>query len=190
MTLIEEDSQLGHVSIERLPGSPDEQMAWIPATLDLRKTFSAHVTYTPKDPPDLGANPVWIYIKFPNGSIQKIHHSFNVQQSKKRDSNHWNHVEPWEVDLNEHLIGCEFEIEYHVSDLGSDDETLSFTYGSQNVEVAYLNKPPDIDPYPSPDINPMDIHETMTMVYEGAGDLTIRVEDDDGGHDSKIIQLV
>jgi PKD repeat protein len=189
MTLFEEGSQMGHVSIERLPGSPDEQMAWIPATLDMTKTFSAQVTYTPKDPPDLGANPVWIYIKFPNGSIQKIHHTFNVQQSKERDSNHWNHIEPWDVDLNLHLIGCGFEVNYLVTDPGSDDEILTFTYGSQNVVVTHLNNPPTPDPYPSPEINPRDLHETTYLIYDGSGILSLKIEDDDGGSEVKIIHL-
>jgi hypothetical protein len=190
MKLFEEDSQLGHVSIERIPGSPDEQMAWIPSILDMTKTYSAEVTYTPKDPPDLGANPVWLYVKFPNGSIQKIQHTFNVQQSKNRDSDHWNHVEPWEVNLNAHLIGWEFEVDYHVTDPGSDDEIMTFRYGSQNVEVTHLCNPTDPDPYPSPEINPRDIYGTVKMIYEGTGTLALQVEDDDGGSDINIIHLV
>jgi hypothetical protein len=189
MTLFEEDSQLGYVSIERMPGSPDEQMAWIPSILDMTKTFSAVVTYTPKDPPDLGANPVWIYIKFPNGSIQKIHHAFNVQQSKERNSEHWNHLEPWEVDLNLHLIGCAFEVSYHVTDPGSDDENLNCVYASQNVLLTHYNDPPNPDPYPSPEVKPCDIYETAYLIYEGTGSLSILVEDDDGESDVKIIHL-
>jgi hypothetical protein len=108
MTLFEDGTSVGFVSIERIPGSPNEQMVWIPMTLDMTKTYSATVTFTPENPPNIGGNPVWIYVKFPNGSIQKIHHTFNVQQSKNRNSNHWNHVEPWEVNLTVHLIGWEF----------------------------------------------------------------------------------
>jgi hypothetical protein len=179
MTILENGSNIGYVSIERMPGSPNEQMAWIPVTLDMTKTCSATVSYLPEDPPNIGGNPVWIYIKYPNGSIQKIHHTFNVQQSKKKDSDHWNHVEPWEVDLNAHFLGWEFEVDYHVTDPGSDDEILTFNYGSQNSEVTYLCNPPNPDLFPSSEVNPRDIYGTATMVYKGLGTIILQVKDDD-----------
>jgi outer membrane protein assembly factor BamB len=181
MILYEDGYSMGYVSIERLPGSPNNQMAWIPFTLDMTKTYSAIVTYTPEDPPNIGANPVWIYIKFENGSINKIHHTFNVQQSKKRDSEHWNHIEPWEVDLNPHFIGLGFEITSHITDPGSDDETLTYSYGTQNIIVTYLNNPPNPDPYPSPEVNPRDFMDTTTLIYEGPGTITLIAKDDDRG---------
>jgi PKD repeat protein len=189
MTLSENEKIVSYVSIERMPGSPDDQMAWIPITLDLTRTYSATVTYTPEDPPNIGGNPVWIYVKFPNGTIHKIHHTFNVQQSKKRDSDHWNHVEPWEVDLNAELEGWTFELNYHVTDAGSDDESLNCIYGSQNAVISHLNDPPNPDPYPSPEVNPRDIYDTAYMIYEGAGTLNLQVEDDDGGIGEEIIYL-
>jgi hypothetical protein len=181
MALYENGSQIGYIYIERLPGSPDEQMAWIPVSINFSKSYNATVTYTPEDPPNIGGNPVWIYIKSQNGSIKKIHHTFNVQQSKKRDSEHWNHVEPWEVELNGHFIGLPIEITSHITDPGSDDEILTFTYGSQVKTVTYLNNPPNPDPYPSPEVNPVDIMDTTTLVYEGPGTVMLMVEDDDGG---------
>jgi hypothetical protein len=181
MTLYEEGTEIGHVSIERLPGSPNEQMAWIPYILDMTKTYSATVTYEPEDPPNIGGNPVWIYVKFKNGSIMKIHHTFNVQQSKKRDSDHWNHIDPWEVDLNAELIGCQFELKCHVTDPGSDDEFLIFSYGSQTKNVTCLNDPPNPDPYPSPEIKPVDFTDVTTLIYEGPWTLTLTAMDDDGG---------
>jgi outer membrane protein assembly factor BamB len=181
MRLYEEGDPVEYVSIERKPGSPDEQMAWIPLNINFSKSYNATVTYTPEDPPNIGGNPVWIYIRSKDGSINKIHHTFNVQQSKKRDSDHWNHVEPWEVDLNGHFIGLSFEITSHITDPGSDDETLTFTYGSQVKTVTYLINPPNSDPYPSPEINPVDIMDTITLIYERAGTLMVTVEDDDGG---------
>jgi outer membrane protein assembly factor BamB len=179
MTLFEDGTSVGYVSIERLPGSPNEQMVWIPMSLDLTKTYSAVVTYIPEYPPNIGANPVWIYIKSENGSVNKIHHTFNVQQSKKRDSDHWNHVEPWEVDLNPHLNGLPFEITSHITDPGSDDETLGYEYGSQIVTIDYLNNPPNPDPFPSPEVNPRDILDTTTLIYEGPGTIVLVVKDDD-----------
>jgi len=179
MMLYEDGNPIGYISIERMPGSPNEQMAWIPITLDMTKTYSATVIFTPEDPPNVGANPVWIYVKFENETVKKIHHTFNVQQSKKRDSDHWNHVEPWEVDLNAHLIGLQFEITSCIADPGSDDETLTFTYGSQVKSVTYLNNPPNLDLYPSPEVKPMGIIETITLLYEGPGTVTLVVKDDD-----------
>ena len=179
MILYEDGDSLGSVSIVRFPGSPDEQMAWIPININFSKSYSVTMTYTPKDPPNIGANPVWIYLKSKDGSINKIHHTFNVQQSKKRDSDHWNHVAPWEVDLNAHFIGLPFEITSHITDPGSDDETLTFIYASQVKTVTYLNNPINLDPYPSPEVNPRDIIDTTILVYEGPGTVTLVVEDDD-----------
>jgi hypothetical protein len=179
MALYEDGNQLGYVSIERMPGSPDEQMAWIPVSINFSKSYNATVTYIPEDPPNIGGNPVWIYIKSKDGTINKIHHTFNVQQSKKRDSKHWNHVEPWEVELNSHFNGLPFEITSHITDPGSDDEILTFTYGSQVKTVTYLNNPPSPDPHPSPELNPVDITDTTTLVYEGPGTVTLVVKDDD-----------
>jgi outer membrane protein assembly factor BamB len=179
MTLYEEGNPIGNVSIERMPGSPNDQMAWIPVTLDMTKIYNVTVTYTPEDPPKKGSNPVWIYIKFENGKEERIHHTFNVQQSKKRDSDHWNHVEPWEVDLNLYLIGHEFEVISHITDPGSDDDILIYTYGSQIVNVTYLNNPPNLDLYPSPEVNSRDIMDTRTLIYEGPGTVTLVVIDDD-----------
>ncbi|MHA2100162.1 MAG: outer membrane protein assembly factor BamB family protein, partial [Candidatus Kariarchaeaceae archaeon] len=179
MTLFEDGNSLGYVSIERMSGSPDEQMAWIPVSINFSKSYNATVTYTPENPPNIGGNPVWIYLKSKDGNINRIHHTFNVQQSKNRDSEHWNHVEPWEVELNSHFIGLPFEITSHITDPGSDDEILTFTYGSQVKTVTYLNNPPNPDPYPSPEVNPVDKTDITTLVYEGSGTVTLVVKDDD-----------
>jgi parallel beta-helix repeat protein len=179
MTLYKDGNSIGYISIERMPGSPDDQMAWIPISIDFSKSYTATVTYIPDDPPNIGANPVWIYIKSENGSIKKIHHTFNVQQSKKRDSDHWNHVEPWEVDLSSHFIGLPIEITSHITDPGSDDEYLTYTYGSQIVNKTYLNNPPNPDTYPSPEYNPRDIIDITFLIYEGIGTITMVAKDDD-----------
>ncbi|UCE73713.1 MAG: FG-GAP repeat protein [Methanomassiliicoccales archaeon] len=189
MTLYEEGIPIGYLSIERMPGSPNAQMAWIPIILDMTKTYSATLTYIPEDPPNIGSNPVWIYIKFEDSSIEKIHHTFNVQQSKKRDSDHWNHVEPWEVDLMAALTGHPFEVTSHITDPGSDDETLTYNYGSQSLTYTYLNNPPNPDPYPSPELSPRDIIDFTSLSYEGPGLLELTVEDDDGGSVTATIEL-
>ncbi len=179
MTLYEDGTPVGHASIKRLPSSPNTQMVWIPVTLDMTKSYTATIIYTPESRYNIGANPVWLYTKFEDGSTKKLHHTFNVQQSKKRDSDHWNHVEPWEVDLNKCLIGHQFEIISHITDPGSDDETLTFTYGSQIKTITYLNNPPDLDPYPSPEVNPRDIICSSTLTYEGPGTVALIAKDDD-----------
>jgi outer membrane protein assembly factor BamB len=190
MSLYENDTTIGYVSIERLQASPDELMAWIPIAIDLSKSYSATVTYTPEDPPNLGANPVWVYLRSENGSIKEIHHTFNVQQSKKRDSDHRNHVEPWEVDLSSHFVGLPIEVVSRISDPGSDDETLTYTYGSQIVNVTYLNNPPNPDSYPSPEIKPVNINDITSLVYEGPGTVLLTVIDDDGGFASHATNLL
>jgi PKD repeat protein len=179
ITLYEDGNPIGNVTVERMPGSPDEQIALIPISINFSRYYNATVTYAPKDPPNIGGNPVWIYIKSQNGSIKKIHHTFNVQQSKKKDSDHWNHVEPWEVGISAHLVGCSFEVSYQVTDLGSDDEILTFTYGSQNATITHFNNPPNPDPYPSPEVSPADITETASLIYEGPGIVTLIAKDDD-----------
>lgn len=179
MAFFEDGISIGYVSIERIPGSPDDQMAWIPISIDFSKSYIATVTYVPEDPQNIGANPVWVYIKSQSGSIKKIHHTFNVQQSKKRDSDHWNHIEPWEVNLSSHFIGIPFEITSHITDPGSDDEYLIYTYSSQIVNVTYLNNPPNPDLYPSPEHNPRDIMDKTFLIYEGIGTVTLVVKDDD-----------
>lgn len=180
MKLFEDGKSIGIVSIERYPGSPDEQIAWIPVvSIDGSKSYSANVTYTPENPPRVGANPVWICIRTQNGSIKEKHHTFNVQQSKERDSEHWNHVDPWEVDLNPLLTVSTIEITSHFTDPGSDDEMLTFTYGSQMMTFTYLNNPPNQDLYPSPEVKPWDMIHTTTFFYEGPGTVVLVVKDDD-----------
>jgi hypothetical protein len=82
-----------------------------------------------------------------------------------------------------------FEIISHITNLGSDDETLTFTYGSQTVTVTHLNNPPYSDPYPSPEVNQRDIMDTTILIYEGPGTITLVVKDDDGGTTITTIDL-
>ena len=93
------------------------------------------------------------------------------------------------MDINSHLIGWEFEVDYHVTDPGSDDEEITFNYASQTEVITNLNDPPNLDPYPSPEVNPRNIYDTISMVYEGPGTLSAVSEDDDGGKDTKILHI-
>jgi predicted GH43/DUF377 family glycosyl hydrolase len=128
MTLYEDESQIGYIEVERWPGSPDDNPSYVnpslPTSLDITKNYRAIVTYDPypdsgdeikgdqpnngKDKQNNAGNPVWVILKFPDGSEERAHHTFNTQQSKKRNSGHWNHQEPWEVDLMGLLEGHTF----------------------------------------------------------------------------------
>jgi predicted GH43/DUF377 family glycosyl hydrolase len=108
MTLYEEDQAIGFLEVERWPGNPDNNPTngdpVIPVSLDLTKNYSAIVTYDPypdsgdairgdqpnngKDKQNNAGNPVWVVVRFPNGSEERAHHTFNTQQSKKRGSTH------------------------------------------------------------------------------------------------------
>ena len=185
MDLYEDGTLVGSVSIERLPGSPNDQMVWIPFTLDLvTKTYNATVFYIPEDPPEIGGNPVWIYVKFEDGSIAELHHTFNVQQSMIRDSDHWNHVEPWEVDINAGLVGHNITLTGTATDPGSDD--LGFKWSFLATTTWYRNDGTvgtfPTDPFPSPwGTFPFSATETVTYVYSGPDTITLTVYDDDGG---------
>ena len=96
-----------------------------------------------------------------------------------RGSNNWDHVEPWEVDLSDHLIGLPFKITPHITDPGSDDMVLTHSYGSQRVTKTYLDNPLNPDPYSSPEVKPVDIMDISTPYYEGSGTITLVVKDDD-----------
>jgi PKD repeat protein len=209
MTLYEDDEVIGYIEVERWPGNPDDNPSYespaLPTTLDLSNRYRAVVTYDPypdngdeimgdqpnngKDKKDNAGNPVWIILRFENGSEERIHHTFNTQQSMIRDSEHWNHVEPWEVELNDHLIGHPYSIPFKITDPGSDDETLAYDYGSQSGTIIYLNDPLNPDPYPSPNVKPVNIDDELELIYEGPGTLTLTVVDDDGGLETATMEI-
>lgn len=85
----------------------------------------------------------------------------------------------FQKDLNQHLNGLLFEITTHVTDPGSDDETLTYTYGSQIVTVIYLNNSPNPDPFPSPEITLKDIKDKTTLINDSPGTVTLIAKDDD-----------
>ncbi|UCG68457.1 MAG: PQQ-binding-like beta-propeller repeat protein [Thermoplasmata archaeon] len=199
ITLYEDDAEIWSAQVTRHPGSPDEQAATFSGyRINFGCTYRAIVDYLPNDPRMngnvWGGNPVWVILESQDGTSERLHHTFNVRQSDW-DSDHWNHIDPWEVGLNSHFLGHAFEITSHISDPGSDDETLTYTYGSQIVTVEYLNNPPNPDPFPSPEVSPVDIMDTITLIYEGPGTITLIIKDDDNirfgiGQDTDSIDLV
>jgi len=164
----------------------------------MTKTYGAVVTYDPypddgddingdqpnngNNPQNNAGNPVWLTLDCEGGS-NWIHHTFNTQQSKKRDSDHPNHVEPWIVDINEHIAGLTFTIEGYSDDQGSDDLIFTWSYGFQSVAATHLNNPPSPDPYYSPYTGtaPIGFGDSMTLVYSGPGAVTLTTNDDDEG---------
>ncbi|UCE38950.1 MAG: PKD domain-containing protein, partial [Thermoplasmata archaeon] len=186
--LYEEDTKIWTGKVTRYPGSPDDQKDTIyNVKLDMTKRYSAKVDYLPNDPRIngnvWGGNPVWIEIEFENESTARIHHTFNVRQSYW-NSDHWNHIDPWEVGLNPHLVGHNITLEGIATDPGSDDLTFTWAFGDGTTAGpnTYYNNGVSPDPYPSPEINPMNAIDTCVHAYTTSGTYTITlvVEDDDG----------
>ncbi|UCF08268.1 MAG: PKD domain-containing protein, partial [Thermoplasmata archaeon] len=192
MTLYEDDIPIGFIEVERWPGSPDANPSYgaptMPIMFDSTKTYRAVVTYDPypdsgdmiegdqpnngKDKKDNAGNPVWVMLTTENRTTTMIHHTFNTQQSKIRNSDHWNHVEPWEVELNDYLGGISVLLTGTAYDPGADD--LSFLWEFDDGTVISSD-------YPNPGgVFPVSI--TDTVDYSGpATGVTLTVTDDDGG---------
>jgi hypothetical protein len=201
LTLFENGTEIGFVEVERWPGNPSNNPstgAMPTTTLDLTMNYEAVVQYDPypddgdeiegdqpnngKDKHNNAGNPVWLTLDC-EGDSEWIHHTFNTQQTKKRGSDHWNHVEPWDVNINSNLVGISFTVEGSSTDPGSDDVSLEWAYGAQNVVYSYLNNPPSLDPYYSPyeGTAPVVLTESGIFVYSGPGPLTLTTWDDDEG---------
>jgi hypothetical protein len=152
------DDEIGVLEVERWPGPPDENPSSgdsIPLSIDISSetTYTAIVTYDPfEDDGDAimgdqpingqlwGANPVWLIAEFPDGTQCKKHHTFNVQQSIKRDSDHWNHVEPWIVPISiGAAAGIPIKFVASATDPGSDDLTFEWDWGDATMDtIVYL----------------------------------------------------
>lgn len=221
------DEEIGAMEVERWPGDPDlnpSTGASIPIAIDVsgQDKFTAIITYDPfEDQGDAilgdqpingqlwGANPIWLTATFPDGTTCKKHHTFNVQQSIKRDSDHWNHVEPWIIDLNVGAAaGVPIKFVATATDPGSDDLTFDWDWGDGN----WTSNPYLYDPLRGPDpafppgspyeplgapwdpwytnitgtMPPVIVTDTTYHTYGAAGTytVTLTVTDDDGGTDT------
>jgi hypothetical protein len=218
------DRLLADIEVERWPGPPDQNPtstgdSCVPLILDVAGTYNytAVVTYDPfpdngdaimgdqpnngKDPNNNAGNPLWLICKFPDGTECKWHHTFNTQQSMIRDSNHWNHVEPWLVPLNFGLVaGAPMKFMASATDPGTDDLTFDWDWGDGSTDsTTYLydgirgpdpTYPPGspYEPYAPPlGLNdpapPVYATNTMFHTYATPGDytVTLTITDDDGG---------
>ena len=200
MTLYEDEEPIGYIEVERWPGNPDNNPIYGDPSLsilfDRSRTYKAVITYDPfpdlgdeirgdqpnngKDKKDNAGNPVWVIFTSEDGEIAKIHHTFNTQQSKIKDSDHLNHVEPWEVDLNGLLSELAVALNAVAYDPGADD--LSFVWEFNDGTIINHDYPNSGSVYP--------ITVSDSVNYSGsASSVTLTVSDDDGGENTKIISL-
>jgi PKD repeat protein len=194
--LMEDDTEVGAATITREPGNPDEQTATLAQVkVDVTKNFIALIDYLPNDPREngnvWGANPVWLILTFEDGTETRLHHTFNVRKSYWNDD-HWNHIDPWEVEINPYISGQNITFEATATDPGSDDLSFVWDFGDSYSAGpnTYFNNGLSPDPYPSPDVNPMVATDTVQHKYTTPGTytVTLTVTDDDGS--STTITLV
>jgi hypothetical protein len=175
-------AEVAVASIMRMPGSPDRQSVTLnEVMIDLFEgDLYAVVRYTPLDDAIngqwLGADPAWL-IFTPHGGRQEVrlHHTFNVRHSET-----W----IWTISsFNAFLIGANINFEATASDAGSDDLTFEWNLGDGTSEQhLYCNSAICPDPYPSPEVNPIQVKDITGHSYHEAGIYTIilTVSDDDG----------
>jgi PKD repeat protein len=79
----------------------------------------------------------------------------------------------------------EITLSGRATDSGSDDLTFTWDWGDGTSDSIseYFNDGQSPDPYPSPEINPMDVMDMVSHTYgdNGVFTITLTVEDDDGG---------
>ncbi|MEE9152242.1 MAG: PKD domain-containing protein, partial [Thermoplasmata archaeon] len=189
ITLYEDDVEIWSAGVTRQPGSPDEQAATLSGyIINLGSSYRAVVDYLPNDPRVngmvWGGNPVWVILEFQDGTSERLHHTFNVRKSYW-NSDHWNHIDPWEVDLTGTILKHGITFEATATDPGSDDLTFYWEFGDGGTlgPNTYFNDGMSPDPFPSPEINAILATDIVYHAYTASGTytVTLTVMDDDGG---------
>jgi hypothetical protein len=81
-------------------------------------------------------------------------------------------------------IGEPVAIPVNVTDPGSDDEEITWDWDDGTTDVqTFLRNPPDVDPDPSPSIQPVDIDASAAHAWTDACfyEVVVTARDDDGG---------
>ena len=182
MDLVHDGNVENQDCVVRYPGSPDDQSGTITGRIQLLGDFKIVLYYTPDDDPvngqPNGANPIWVFIGFPDGSEVSLHHTFNVQH---------NDTWVWTIDdFRPYLVGQKITFNATATDTGSDDLTFAWSWGdgTPDLSATYFNNGVSPDPYPSPNGTfPFTATDDSTHTYgdDCPCDVTLTVTDDDGG---------
>jgi beta propeller repeat protein len=177
--LFEGDQEIWNEIIVRVPGNPDDQSVTLyDIPIDLTKTYSAKVYYTPENDPvngqPNGASPCWIIMTYEDGSEDRAHHTFN---NKHEDT--W----LWEPNLSEYL-GVKVAFEGYAFDPGADDLTFEWDFGDGAISYnTYSNDGLT---------HPTKISERVVHKFRAVGNylISLTVEDDDSGSGQDSINLI
>jgi parallel beta-helix repeat protein len=125
VVLYEDDTEAANGSLVRYPGNPNDQILKLNSVnLDLSKTHSAIVRYTPEDDPTNGqingATPCWLILTYPNGSELRLKHTFNVKHPS---------TYVWEVNLTQEISFNNLTFHAKVFDTGPEELTLTWDFG-------------------------------------------------------------
>jgi predicted GH43/DUF377 family glycosyl hydrolase len=161
----------------RRPGDPNKQMLhFTNQTIDSSANWTAILGYTPDDDPVngqiYGATPCWVIMNLSNGTIIRIHHTFNVRH---------NDTHLWVVNLNELFCNNTTTSGYNANftatifDPGADSITVHWDFGDGTNKTTQ---------YPNTNFtHPVNISENLTHEYSSSGTYTVilTVWDDDEG---------
>jgi len=100
----------------------------------------------------------------------------------------------WTAKLDALFFGMPIRFEASASDAGSDDLTFRWTWdeGTDPSVGTHYNDGIGPDPFPSPEVNPIEATDSQGHRYTGPGEhtITLEVEDDDGGTASAELAVV